>query len=90
MKSLDRTAKKIIDTLAEACHVPIRDVCVLQHDNDHFKAYVHGTLWYSQSVYDKIEKTWSVDESQIDIKIEKSPKCWWPLGSTGYVIEVTY
>lgn len=88
MKSLDRTAKKIMDTLAAACYVPIREVCVLNHDNDHFKAYVHGTSWYSQKVFDVIKNTWGVKEENIIIK--SSPDTWWPLGSKGYVIEVKY
>ena len=88
MKCMDRTAKKIMDTLAEACHVPIREVCVLNHNDEHFKAYVHGTSWYGQNVYDKIMKTWGVEEK--NISIERSPNVWWPLGSTGYVIEVKY
>lgn len=85
---LDRTAKKILDTLSEACHLPIRDICILDHDNDHFKAYVHGTSWYDQSIYDKIIKTWKVKEE--NISIERAPKDWWPLGSTGYIIKVKY
>ena len=88
MKSLDRTAKKIMDTLAAACYVPIRDVCVLNHDDDHFKAYVHGSSWYGQRVFDVIVNTWGVKEENIIIK--PSPECWWPLGSKGYVIEVIY
>lgn len=88
MKTLDRTAKKIMDTLADACYVPIRDICVLNHDDTHFKAYVHGTSWYGQHVYDVIMNTWGVEEN--NLSIERSPKCWWPLGSTGYVIKVTY
>lgn len=88
MKSLDRTAKKIMDTLAAACHVPIRDVCVLNHNNDRFKAYVHGNSAISQHVYNVIMNTWGVAEE--NISIEESPKCWWPLGSRGYVIEVKY
>lgn len=88
MKCMDRTAKKIIDTLAEACHVPIRDVCVLNHNDDCFKAYVHGTGWYGQHVYDKIINTWGVVEENITMNI--SPDCWWPLGSRGYIIEVKY
>lgn len=88
MISLDRTAKKIMDTLAAACHVPIRHVCILNHDNDHFKAYVHGTSWYGQRVFDIIKNTWGVKEE--NIKITKSPDEWWIIGSTGYVIEVQY
>ena len=88
MKCMDRTAKKIIDTLIDACHVPIRDVCVLNHTDDYFKAYVHGTNWYGQHVYDKIMKTWDVVEENITMKV--SPDCWWPLGSRGYIIEVKY
>ena len=88
MKTLDKTAKKIIDTLADACHVPIREICVLEHNEMHFKAYVHGTNWYGQHVYDKIMNTWNVEEK--NIVIERAPKAWWPLGSTGYVIEVKY
>ena len=88
MKCMDRTAKKIVDTLSEACHVPIRDVCVLNHTDDYFKAYVHGTNWYGQHVYDKIMKTWGVVEENIIMKV--SPDCWWPLGSRGYIIEVKY
>lgn len=85
---MDRTAKKIMDTLAEACCVPIRDVCVLNHNDKCFKAYVHGTNWYGQHVYDKIMKTWNVVEDNITMKV--SPDCWWPLGSRGYIIEVKY
>ena len=88
MKCLDRTMKKITDTLVEACHVPIRDVCVLNHNDESFKAYVHGTNWYGQQVYDKIMNTWGVTEENITIK--ESPESWWPLGSRGYVIEVKY
>ena len=88
MKCMDRTAKKIMDTLAEACCVPIRDVCVLNHNDKCFKAYVHGTNWYGQHVYDKIMKTWNVVEDNITMKV--SPDCWWPLGSRGYIIEVKY
>ena len=88
MKCLDRTAKKIIDTLADACHVPIRDICILNHNDEHFKAYVHGTNWYGQHVYDKIMNAWSVEEE--NISIERSPNAWWTFGSTGYVIEVKY
>ena len=69
MKCMDRTAKKIVDTLSEACHVPIRDVCVLNHTDDYFKAYVHGTNWYGQHVYDKIMKTWGVVEENITMKV---------------------
>lgn len=86
MKGKD--AKSIIDVLSVACDVPIRDVCVLHHDETHFKAYVHGTSWYSQRAYDIISKAWEITEDQISM--EQSPKCWWPLGSTGYVIEVKY
>lgn len=82
--------KRIMDVLSNACHVPIREVCVLEHDEQHFKAYVHGTSWYCQRVYDMIEDAWSVDENKIDIKIDKAPEAWWPLGSTGYLIEVKY
>lgn len=89
-KIKSKDMKTIIDVLAAACHVPIRDVCVLNHDETHFKAYVHGTSWYGQHVYNVIEQAWSIDENKISINIEKSPKCWWPLGSTGYIIEVTY
>ena len=88
MKSLDRTAKKIMDTLAAACHVPIKDVCVLNHNDERFKAYVHGTDWYSQTVYNKIIETWGVKEENIEISL--SPQLWWPLGSTGYIINVVY
>ena len=88
MKSLDRTAKKIVDVLSAACHVPIRDVCVLNHDNNQFKAYVHGTTWYNQHVYNVIMKVWGVKEENISMTL--SPDCWWPLGSRGYVIEVKY
>lgn len=85
---MDRTAKKIMDTLAEACHVPIREVCVLNHNDEHFKAYVHGTNWYGQHVYDKIMKTWGVVEENITMKL--SPDRWWSLGSRGYIIEVSF
>ena len=88
MKCMDRTAKKIMDTLADACHVPIKDVCVLNHNDEYFKAYVHGTSWYGQHVYDRIMKTWGVVEENITMKV--SPDCWWPLGSRGYIIEVKY
>lgn len=88
MKCLDRTAKKILDTLTEACKLPIRDICILNHDNDGFKAYVHGTSWYGQHVYEAIMKTWDVEEK--NISIERAPEAWWPLGSTGYVIKVNY
>lgn len=88
MKCMDRTAKKIMDTLAEACHVPIREVCVLNHNDEHFKAYVHGTNWYGQHVYDKIMKTWGVVEENITINM--SPGGWWSLGSRGYIIEVSF
>lgn len=86
--SLDRTMKKIIDTLSEACQVPIRDICVLWHDDVYFKAYVHGRHIDNDEVNKVIIKTWNVNED--NITIEKSPKCWWPLGSTGHVIEVKY
>ena len=89
-KVKDKTYKTITDVLAAACHVPINEVCVLEHDEDHFKAYVHGTSWYCQRVYDIIEESWSVDENKINVSIEKSPKGWWPFGSTGYLIEVNY
>jgi hypothetical protein len=90
MNTLDRTAKRIIDILADACHVPIRDICVLTHDNDHFKAYVHGTGWYKDNttIANKIVKAWDVNPD--NISIGKSPKPWWVFGSTGYVIEVKY
>lgn len=88
MKCLDRTMKKITDTLVEACHVPIRDVCVLNHNDESFKAYVHGTTWICQRVYDTISNVWGV--SMENISITESPESWWPLGSRGYVIEVNY
>lgn len=84
----DKTAKTIMDVLACACHVPIRDVCVLNHDEKSFKAYVHGTSWYSQSVYNTIIKAWDVSEDNISFTI--SPETWWKLGSTGYIVTVTY
>ena len=84
----DKTAKTILDVLASACHVPIRDVCVLNHDENHFKAYVHGTSWYSNTVYKIICNAWDIDEAQISMKL--SPETWWKLGSTGYLVEVTY
>lgn len=88
MKCLDRTAKKIMDTLADACHVPIRDVCVLNHDDNYSKTYVHGSSALSQHVYNVIMKTWGVPEENITIK--ESPEFWWPLGSRGYIIEIKY
>ena len=84
----DKTAKTIMDVLSAACKVSIREVCILNHDETSFKAYVHGTSWYGQSVYDVICKAWDVNENDVSIKL--SPEGWWPLGSTGYVIEVTY
>lgn len=84
----NKTIKKILDTLADACHVPIRDVCVISHNDKHFKAYVHGTSWYGQHVYDRIAATWGLDESNINITI--APKGCWPFGSTGYTIEVDF
>lgn len=85
---MDRTSKNIVDVLTVACHVPIRDVCVLHHDDEHFKAYVHGTSWYCDNVHKVIMKAWNVKEENISAKI--SPECWWPLGSRGYIIEVKY
>jgi hypothetical protein len=84
----DRSLKKITDVLSIACHVPICDVCVLHHNDNSFKAYVHGTTWYGQHVYDVIVNTWNIDEK--NILIEPSPNAWWTFGSTGYVIEVKY
>lgn len=84
----DKTAKTIMDVLSFACKVSIREVCILHHDEDSFKVYVHGTSWYSQSVYDVICDAWNVTEDNISINL--SPESWWPIGSTGYVIEVTY
>ena len=92
MNTLDRTAKRIIDILSDACHVPIRDICVLTHDNNHFKVYVHGISWYNKVteniVINKIVKAWNVTIDNISIM--RSPKPWWVFGSTGYVIEVKY
>ena len=88
MRNLDRTAKKITDTLIEACNVSICEICILDHDDNHFKAYVDGTSWYGQHVYDIIMKTWGVKED--NIIISHAPKSWWPFGSIGYTIEVTY
>ena len=84
----DKSLKRIIDTLSIACRVPIYDVCVLHHDDQHFEAYVHGTTWYSQHIYDAIANTWGVDEK--NILIELSPKAGWPFGSNGYSIKVNY
>lgn len=91
MRSLDRTMKKITEVLAESCHVPIMEVCVLNHDDNHFKAYVHGTNWYKQHKQHMckcIMNVWGVNENNIDIHL--APKAWGLFGSTGYVIEVTY
>lgn len=88
MRNLDRTTKMIIDTLTVACDVPICEICVLDHDDKHFKAYVNGTSWYSQRVYDVIMQTWGVEEKDIDIK--HAPESWFPFSAIGYTIEVTY
>ena len=82
-----KTIKYITDKIAEFCHVPIRDVCVLNHDESHFKVYVHGTSWYSGVVFKRICETWNVTEDQIEMKL--TPKFLW-FKSTGYTIEVTY
>ena len=82
-----KTLKYITDKIAEFCHVPIRDVCVLNHDDNHFKVYVHGTSWYCDSVYRRICDTWGVTED--NITVEMTPKFLW-FNSTGYTIHVTY
>lgn len=84
----DKTMKTITDVLSSACHVPIREVCVLEHNEKYFKAYVHGTRWYDRSVYEKIMNAWNLEESQIDMTL--SPELWKKFGSTGYIINVKY
>ena len=81
------TIKEIVDVLVEACHVPIMDVCVLSHDNKHFKAYVHGMNWYCQNVYDVLMNKYNIPES--NILIEPAPGFLW-FSSKGYKIEVTF
>lgn len=88
MECLDRTAKKIVDTLVDAMHCPITHICLLNHDNDHFKVYTDDNSIISKRVYEAIMKTWGVPEENISIK--ESPEYWWPLGSRGYIMEVKY
>ena len=77
-----------MDTLTKACGVPICEICILNHTDTWFKVYVNGTSWYGQHVYDAIKEMWNVEESNIDIK--PAPESWFPFGSIGYTIEVTF
>ena len=83
----NKTLKTIIDLLVTACHVPFYDVCVLHHDDKHFEAYVHGTTWYSQHVYDMIMKEYDIPEEHISITPVNAFKLF---KNKGYKIEVTY
>ena len=83
----DKTLKTIIDLLVKACHVPFYDVCVLHHDDTCFKAYVHGTTWYGQHVYDMIMKQYNITEDKISITPVSAFRFF---KNKGYKIEVTY
>ena len=83
----NKTLKTIIDLLVEACHVPFYDVCVLHHNDKHFEAYVHGTNWYGQHVYDMIMNQYNITEDQISITPAPDLKFF---KNKGYKIEVTY
>ena len=83
----DKTLKTIIDLLVTACHVPFYDVCILHHDDKHFKAYVHGTNWYSQHVYDMLMKQYNITEDNISIEPVHTFKLF---KNKGYKITVNY
>lgn len=88
INEFDKSSKNIVDTLISVIHCPINHVCLLNHDDNGFKCYVDDSAAMSQRVYDAIMITWNVKEE--NISIERSPESWWPLGSTGYIIEVKY
>lgn len=87
MVNIDKSARKIIDTFHEECNISKRDMCLLNHDNNHFKMYIYGDI-IEDDICNVIEKIWNVDKNNIVIK--ESPKCWFSFGSKGHTIEVKY